>query len=176
MVSFSSLALAVLPALASAGVVRRSNCVVTPPPPTIVASFNLAVHSADGTNSVIGYLNQSPDPYTVTTASDGSPIYTPYSSSSEPGSDFFQLASDGTWYRYNQVDFAHQSNTYDLIYFADAANAVGLPTLSCSIDSTTSQFTCTGGVFGLCGNDLSFWDGVNSNCPGPVTTVELYTV
>ena len=95
----------------------------------------------------------------------------------------FQLDSNGLWELAGGGAFAsHFTTTYDIVSFADAAYSVGLPPLTCSFDSS-NKFSCTtpsipsGGVFGLCGQNLVFWDGVSSTgCPGPVTQYDLYKV
>lgn len=177
--SFRALALALLPALATARVTRRSNCVATAPPVT----FNLAVYNPSSNTPTGDYLDKSGDPYTVNTNPDGSPTYIGYAGTSLPGSAMFQLDSNGAWELAGGGAFASQlTNTFDMVYFGDAAFSVGLPPLTCSFDSS-NKFSCTtpsipsGGVFGLCGQNVVFWDGTSSTgCPGPVTQYDLYKV
>ncbi|KAL1890332.1 hypothetical protein Sste5346_008334 [Sporothrix stenoceras] len=178
--SFTTFALALLPALATAGFVRRSNCDSTPP-----VMFNLALYNPT-TNAPTGqYLDKSGDPYNVNTNPDGSPTYIGYAGSSLPSSPMFQLDSTtGSWQLAGGGAYASQlTGTFDMVSFADTAYSAGLPPLTCSFDDGTGKFSCTtpslpgGGVFGLCGQNVVFWDGISSTgCPGPVIRCDLYKV
>lgn len=181
MPSFKTLTLALLPALATARVARRSNCVSTPSPVT----FNVALYNPTSNTATGQYLDKSGDPYTVNTNPDGSPTYIAYAGSSLPSSPMFQLdTATGSWQLAGGGAYASQlTDTLDMVSFADAAYSSGQPTLMCSIDDGTGKLSCTtpslpgGGVFGLCGANVVFWDGTSSTgCPGAVTRCDLYKV